>query len=90
MKYIAIEDHVENGMYCIGIFNDHRTAVGAIVSNLWEFQKSYKKPGDCFSYSTLEPMEGYGGEMMKVTFKAACWEQPKEHNYFVLYAEEDG
>ena len=88
-QFVAIEDHVDGGMFCLGIFDDYRTAVGEIMDSVWEFKENYRKEGDIFHYTEMENMEGDYGEVMTVTFKKNCWEKERHHYYYILYDDSE-
>ena len=76
-------------MFCLGIFDDYSTALGTAIDAVWEFKQNYLHDGDSFHYTEMEDMEGEGGEFMKVTFKAACWEKEHKMYEYILYAEDE-
>lgn len=88
-RFVVVEDHDGGGMFCLGIFDDYRTALGTAIDAVWEFKQSYLKEGDTFRYTEMENMEGDGGEVMEVTFKSHCWEKELKHYYYILFDEED-
>lgn len=88
-RFVAIEDHVDGGMFCLGIFKDYRTAVGEIMESIWDFKDSYKNEGDVFEYSEPETMEGECGEVMTVRYKHSSWKEECKHYYYILFSEEE-
>ena len=88
-KYVVVEDHDGSGMFCLGVFNDYRTAIGEIMNSIWQFQESYKKEGDIFKYTEPYVMEGDAGEAIEITFKAYCWKEEMKHYCYVLYLDEE-
>lgn len=88
-RFVVVEDHDGGGMFCLGIFDDYRTALGTAIDAVWEFKQNYLKEGDTFRYTEMENMEGDGGEVMEVTFKSHCWEKELKHYYYILFDEED-
>ena len=73
-------------MFCLGIFKDYRTAVGAIMDNIWDLKDSYRGEGDVFEYSEPEMMEGECGEVITVRFKGSSWKEEFKHYYYILFA----
>lgn len=88
-RFVVVEDHDGDGMFCLGIFDDYRTALGTAIDSVWEFKQNYLHDGDSFHYTEMENMEGDGGEFMEVTFKSHCWEKELKHYYYILFDEED-
>lgn len=88
-RFVVVEDHDGGWMFCLGIFDDYRTALGTAIDAVWEFKQNYLKEGDTFRYTEMENMEGDGGEVMEVTFKSYCWEKEHKHYYYILFDEED-
>ena len=88
-RFVVVEDHDGDGMFCLGIFDDYMTALGTAIDAVWEFKQNYLDDGDSFHYTEMENMEGEGGEFMKVTFKAACWEKEHKMYEYILYAEDE-
>ena len=86
-KYVAVEDQDGSGMFCLGIFYDHKTAVGAIMEEIWDFRQSYQEEGCIFEHTELSMMEGEGGEIMTLRFKAPCWEKEMKYYYYILYSD---
>ena len=86
-RFVVVEDHDGDGMFCLGIFDDYMTALGTAIYSVWEFKKDYLNDGDSFHYTEMENVEGDDGEFMKVTFKAACWEKEHKMYEYILYAE---
>lgn len=92
-KHIAIEEHDSGGMFCLGIYDDHKTAVGAIMESLWDFKAGYKSEGSIFEHTELNMMEGSCGEVMTVKYKAPSWKKLNEQYYYVLFvfdSDEEG
>lgn len=86
-RFVAIEDHADGGMLCLGIFKDYRTAVGEIMESIWDFKDNYKNEGDIFEYTEPEIMEGEGGEIMTVRFKRSSWKEERKQYYYILLAD---
>lgn len=87
-RFVAINQTEDGAMFYLGIFDDYRTAVGEIMSRVWELKDSYRDEGDIFEYSELEEMEGEGGEVMTVEFRDANWDKPTMEYYHILYADD--
>jgi len=86
-RFVAIEDQVDGGMFCLGIFKDYRTAVGEIMNSIWDFKDDYKNEGDVFEYSEPKMMEGDCGEVITVRFKYHTWDNECKHYYYILLAD---
>ena len=86
-RFVLINDQIDDGIFCLGIFHDYRTAVGEVMERVWEFKESYQNEGDVFEYSEFEGIED--GAMMTVKFKAACWKEECEERYYILRAEKE-
>ena len=88
-RYVAIDSPSGGGMYCLGIFDDYRMAVGEVMKSVWEMEDCYQDNGDLFEYDRFEMMEGECGEVMEIRFKSRHWEKADKSYYYILYLEED-
>lgn len=87
-RYVAIDSPDSGGMYCLGVFDDYRMAVGEVMKSVWEIEDGYQDKEDYFSYTRFEMMEGEGGEVMEVRFKSRHREKAAKSYYYILYLEE--
>ena len=88
-KYVVVNDQHDEGKFVLGIYDDELTAVGMMMTSIWDFKDSYKKDGDSFEISDPYYLGGEGADSgigIKVTFKAACWKKAEEEHYYVLFA----
>lgn len=92
MKYVLIEqDEKETGglTFCEGIFDDLRTALGAMYLRIEDFHDSYRKPDEVFIVGELFNLDGDGGMAVEVEYKAPSWEKSCKDIYMVLEYEDD-
>lgn len=92
MKYVLVEqDERDDGgaTFCEGIFDDLRTALGAMYLRIEDFHDSYRNPEDVFNVGQLFDLDGDGGMAVEVEYKAPSWEKSCKDIYMVLDWDDD-
>lgn len=91
-QYVVVSESDDGAHFCLGIFNNYKTAIGEIMEHIWDFKESYKDEGDMFEITDPYDMEGEGGWCITITYKSKHWEhEPCKEHYMVLYhTVEDG
>ena len=88
-RYVAISAPHNCGLFCLGIFDDHRTAVGEVMDSVWELKDCYRDEGDTFEYDDFEEMEGEGGLVMTVKYKDKSWDKAEYDYYYLLFDRDE-
>lgn len=88
-RFVVVESPDRCGVFCHGIFDDYRTAIGEAMESVWELEECYQDKGDYFSYTRFEGMDGEGGFVMEVKYKKACWDEVCTDYYYILFDDGD-
>ena len=85
MKHFVVIEEGEDSIFCLGVFDNYHSAVGATMESIWEFSESYQDEGDEFWYSkTPYRLEGDAGQGIEVAYKCHAWETTHKSHYFIL------
>lgn len=87
-RFVAISAPDYSGMQCLGVFKDHRTAVGEVMDSVWDFKADYMDEGDIFEFGEFEEMDGEGGLVMTTKYKSADEEKMTYHYYYILFVDD--
>jgi len=89
-KYIRVDEVSDGSLFCGGIFDDIRTAIGSMYLDIDDFHDSYRDEGSLFIVNDMYQLED-GGIGVDVEFKHPSWEKSETERYMVLvYNEKDG
>jgi len=83
-QYVVINEQSSGLIFCIGIFDDYRTAIGEVMMQIWEFKDSYQKEDDTFKVTEPYDLEGENGVGFAVTYKAGSWKAAFKDYYFII------
>ena len=87
MKYIVVAELSTGGVFCVGIYNNYITALGKIMTDIFEEKAQYADEGDSYKFTDPYEMEGDGGDCIEATYKSKHWEEPCTDRYFILFAD---
>ena len=89
MKYVTINQQENGGTFCMGIFNNSKTAIGDVMDHIWDFQTGYQDEGDTFKIVGPYTLPDGGGTGFQVTFKAKSWKDSCKEYYYILDVEDE-
>ena len=87
-RFVAISEPPCCGLQCLGVFDDHRTAVGEVMDSMLDVRADYLNEGDVFEHDEFDEMEGEGGLIMEVRYRAARDVVMLKHYYYILYVDD--
>lgn len=85
-RRFVVVNEMEDTMIACGIYEDYYTAVGYVMTSIWEFADSYKNEGDVFEIGNLE--DGENGDFIRVRFKYHSWDKVCEEYYHILFCDD--
>ena len=84
-RFIVLEETSYGAMFCLGVFDDARTAIGEAYINIWEFAENYSAEGDVFEVGLPVNLEGDFGYFIPVVHKNAAWKEACTDRYHILF-----
>ena len=82
-QFVVVVDMHDGDLIVDEIYEDYYTAVGCVMTSIWEFQESYTDDGDMFEIGTPERRDN--GEYITIRFQSHNWTKPDEETRMILY-----
>lgn len=94
-QFIVILEHDDGGIWSYGVFNDCRTAIGAVMEEIWTEEEDFKKDKTKnkyveYSYTAPYDLEGDAGIGISVTWKTKKGQRKPNCKYwFILFDDSE-